>query len=160
MTFLLSFGVEKCVIKFSGKPYPVDLHNLLVKEEMIPLLFGYQEFSGVHAVVMELLEDSEYFNEKHDHLRGPVSAAVDLMHNAGWVHGDLRDANILVKSDKVYFIDFEWAGKPDNPIPPRYPASLSERIWTSEIRISKGIYPGGLITKEHDRYMPSRLLDQ
>ena len=115
----------------------------------------------MHVVVTELLEDAEHFNTKtHGHLKDRVRAAVDLLHSAGWVHGDLRDANILVKSDQVYLIDFEWAGKPGNPNPPRYPASLSERIWTTEIRLSRGINPGGLITMEHDKYMLSRLLGQ
>ena len=147
------------MIKFSGKPYPVELHNLLAKERMVPQLYGYQEFSGVHVVVMELLEDAEHFNTKtHGHLQEQVSAAAKRMHDDGWVHGDLRDANILVKSGKVYLIDFEWAGKPSKANPPRYPASLNEQIWTQLVQYSEGIYPGGFITMEHDKYMLSRLL--
>jgi len=152
--------LQKCVIKFSGKPYPVELHKLLAKAQMAPKLFGYQEFSGVHVVVMELLEEAAHFNPKtaDDSLKEKVRAAVKLMHDDGWVHGDLRDANILVKNGKVYLIDFEWAGKPDIVNPPRYPASLNEQIWTEQVRIQKGISPGGCITKGHDDYMLSRLL--
>jgi len=32
-------------------------------------------------------------------------------HDAGFVHGDLRDANIICDGDSVMLIDFDWGGK-------------------------------------------------
>ena len=32
-------------------------------------------------------------------------------HQEGFVHGDLRPANIIYKGDQVFLIGFDWAGK-------------------------------------------------
>ena len=132
---------------------------MLAKERMAPQLYGYQEFSGVGVIVMELLEDVVHFNTKtHDHLKDRVRAAVKLMHYNGWVHGDVRDANIMVMDGEVFLIDIDWAGRPGEANSPRYPAALNKNIWTELVRLHTGIGPGCLITKEHDEFMLSRLL--
>ena len=41
-------------------------------------------------------------------------AAMELMksfHDQGWVHGDLRDANILCDGEKLILVDFDFGGK-------------------------------------------------
>jgi len=48
-----------------------------------------------------------------------VKEALALFHKDGYVHGDLRETNIMVKRDRVdseglgdiILIDFDWAGK-------------------------------------------------
>ena len=45
-----------------------------------------------------------------------VKEALALFHKDGYVHGDLRETNIMVKRDRVDseglgVIDFDWAGK-------------------------------------------------
>jgi len=36
---------------------------------------------------------------------------VQAFHNQGFVHGDLRDANIICAEDIMMLIDFDWAGR-------------------------------------------------
>ena len=40
---------------------------------------------------------------------------LEEMHRAGWVHGDLRSTNVMVKKSGLdgsfLFIDFDWSGK-------------------------------------------------
>ncbi len=42
-----------------------------------------------------------------------LQTAVQVLHKAGFVHGDLRSVNILVVGHSVRIVDFEWAGIAD-----------------------------------------------
>lgn len=45
-------------------------------------------------------------------ITGAVLAAIQKLHRGGYVHGDIRDTNILVNSEsRIYIIDFDWAGR-------------------------------------------------
>jgi Kae1-associated kinase Bud32 len=52
----------------------------------------------------------EFFNETNDEKRKKVAEYVGkfvgLLHKNGIVHGDLTTSNMILKNDKVYFIDF------------------------------------------------------
>ncbi len=37
--------------------------------------------------------------------------AIGLLHDEGYVFGDLREPNLLLRQDKLYLIDFDWCGK-------------------------------------------------
>ena len=60
-------------------------------------------------VVMELVSGC-LWDESPKKLVASLQAAVNLLHQAGFVHGDLRSNNIFVSADSVRIIDFEWAG--------------------------------------------------
>ena len=52
-------------------------------------------------------------------LKKKAMEIIELLHNGGFVHGDLRPSNIMVSlsemEDKVLkFIDFDWSGKACN----------------------------------------------
>lgn len=50
----------------------------------------------------------------HDHGHRWIKELQDLamsFHSAGFVHGDLRDPNIICNGDRVLLIDFDWGGK-------------------------------------------------
>ena len=52
----------------------------------------------------------EFFNDANDVKRKKVAEdvgkLVGLLHNNGIVHGDLTTSNMILKDDKIYFIDF------------------------------------------------------
>jgi Kae1-associated kinase Bud32 len=52
----------------------------------------------------------EFFNDTNDVKRKKVAEdvgkLVGLLHNNGIVHGDLTTSNMILKDDKIYFIDF------------------------------------------------------
>jgi len=62
-------------------------------------------------VVIEYLDSAAHWNNAMTKPAEPLRAAVKVMHDADYVHGDLRSPNVLVKDDQVYLVDFEWAGK-------------------------------------------------
>lgn len=47
-----------------------------------------------------------YSNEKRIKLCKQIGKQVALMHNENIIHGDLTTSNMILKDDKVYFIDF------------------------------------------------------
>ncbi|KAI1786188.1 hypothetical protein LXA43DRAFT_898452, partial [Ganoderma leucocontextum] len=53
--------------------------------------------------------------------------ALKVLHAGGFVHGDLRQPNIVVQptAQRVFFIDFDWAGKKETA---KYPRHLNPHI--------------------------------
>ena len=82
--------------------------------------------------------------------------ALALFHKDGYVHGDLRETNIMVKRDRVdseglgdiILIDFDWAGK-ENAV--RYPSNIT--LNHPDIPRPMSIERGGLISSAHDDHM-------
>lgn len=103
------------------KRYCIELHALCAEMGFAPSILGYERLAGDwYGVAMENFKDGlrithpEVMDDARDHgqkweqdLRG----LVDCFHQLGYVHGDLRDANILCKGDCVKLIDFDWGGK-------------------------------------------------
>jgi serine/threonine protein kinase len=81
-----------------------------------------------------------------------VKEALGKLHAEGFVHGDVRDANILVDSNslegdvKIHIIDWDWAGHAGEV---RYPPGINR--FTME-RL-EGAQTSQLIAKEHDLEM-------
>ena len=73
------------------------------------------------------------------------------MHKQGFVHGDLRDLNILFRCQVAYdrvdilFIDWDWAGKAGEV---KYPSMLNPKITRHQNAVAR--QP---IRKEHDDHM-------
>jgi len=72
-----------------------------------------------------------------------LQCLMDNFHAEGLVHGDLRDANIICKEDRVMLIDFDWGGKDGEVFYPR--ANLNDEL--QQGRASDDLR----ITKEDDR---------
>ncbi|KAG9003816.1 hypothetical protein FRB94_008500 [Tulasnella sp. JGI-2019a] len=148
-------------IKFTRK-YSKSAHECCAKEGWVPRLFGCERLpGGWWMVAMEdmaehkqlgslSVEDREVL--KAGGLHSQLSAALEHLHKANTVHGDFRDANILVRRDveagriDVKIIDFDWAGVAVNAL---YPAKINH----TEIRRPDGARDDCLVTAEHDMAM-------
>ena len=110
-------------------------------------------------VVMEYLTDYKIIADPPctrnavENLRETLEKVVEEMHSMGYVHGDLREGNVLYKEEKgnegssmkVKIIDFDWGGKADEVT---YPPRLNPEInWHPDVIIDKPI------KKEHDVYL-------
>ena len=76
------------------------------------------------------------------------------MHQAGWVHGDLRSTNVMVKKSGLdgsfLFIDFDWSGPGKNQ-EVVYPSFVNR----TEVRRPDGVDDGESILSRHDIEMLS-----
>jgi hypothetical protein len=79
---------------------------------------------------------------------------VDVLHNGGFVHGDIRDVNMMTrhewrteeKARNVFLLDFDWAGRDGAA---KYPPNLN----LETVKRHEGVKDGVLITQEHDEFM-------
>lgn len=149
-------------IKFVRR-YSKEAHDKCSELGFAPRL---KAFSRVHAgwymVVMDYV--AEEYEELYDALpRLSIEERRDItqelarnvrsFHKAGFVHGDIRNTNVMVKKSGgkgVYLVDFDWAGKHPNA---KYPMHINRE---TVIR-PDGAADGEVITQEHDMFMIERL---
>jgi hypothetical protein len=152
---------ELCV-KIVYRPYGEDVHRLLSDEGMAPELLGVPRIDGGPTmIVMEMLDDAwetlydfARFNYSRWRLKRVQRAIhkrleeiVDKIEASGFVHGDFRANNIMVKSGEeelAVLIDFDRAGKADEV---HYPLNCNY----SDIQWPGG--PASAIQLGHDRSM-------
>lgn len=107
-------GNNLIIVKFS-RSYGIELHEHCFKEGRAPEVLGYDILAGGwHAIAMEYIDAGSLANSKPDsfvNLKKGLGDLVSGFHGKGFVYGDLRDANILIRDDKFWLVDFDWAGK-------------------------------------------------
>jgi serine/threonine protein kinase len=152
-------------VKFT-KRYSENAHRFLANLGYAPQLREVTSLPGgwtmvvmdfsPYAQLSELLMPSV---ESPRFVKSKIRDIVQKLHDNGFVHGDIRENNILVEPEtltskddcSVHLIDFDWAGK-DQEV--RYPG----RVNTVTVRRPNGVSDGELITKGHDMEMVSLLL--
>jgi len=80
----------------------------------------------------------------------PIKEKVVALHQQGYVHGDLRDTNLMVRKNgapEMMLFDFDWAGEIGKV---RYPINVNRG---PHLKRPDGAYDGELITAEHDMEM-------
>ena len=78
---------------------------------------------------------------------------MNLLHQADFVHGDLRSNNIFVLADSVRITDFEWAGVKEQST---YPLFMNH----TDLTWPDGARDGQPIKQEHDLWWLKLLCDQ
>ena len=142
-------SVTTVVVKFTAT-YNQDAHIRLAQEGLAPKLWFCErvaDVGGLYVVVMDYVEGGELWDRRKasparvDSLR----SAVKMLHDQGFVFGDLRSPNVLVEGDRAVLIDFDWCGKEGEV---RYPSDilLEKAQWHPDVM------QGGLIMQEHDSF--------
>ncbi|KAI0739155.1 hypothetical protein C8Q80DRAFT_234232 [Daedaleopsis nitida] len=150
-------NADSFVVKFT-QTYGEDVHRLLAEAGHAPNLFycgppyaACPELDVYRPITMVIIE---YFWGGRPLVTGTgvpaltkqIRNIVELLHQHGMVHGDLRGQNVLYgrRMADIQVIDFDWAGKEGEA---RYPKDLSPAV-----KWPHGAEPGGLITTAHDWY--------
>ena len=82
--------------------YSTAAHAALQAAGFAPRWLGCEQLPGRWLmVVMEYLEGTCTWDAAMDKPRAALRKAVDALHAAGFVHGDLRGCNVLVDEQKV-----------------------------------------------------------
>ena len=104
------------------------------------------------AVTIDAHKDiSAHFQRWKEDLEDVVAK----FHAAGFVHGDLRDANIIVGEDgRVRLIDFDWGGKDEQV---KYPAHISQ---LNQELVRERYSQDERITKEDDLRVLNKTLEK
>ena len=145
-------GDDDICIKFVRR-YSKDAHLKCSSLGFAPTLRGFQPVpGGWYMVVMDYVGDT--YQELDD---SPAKASylaevrekVISLHQAGYVHGDIRTTNIMVKKDRepgILLVDFDWAGVIREV---RYPMNVNKEGITRP----DGACDGELILSDHDIQM-------
>lgn len=114
-------------------------------------------------IVMDLLEEYECLHDvKHSlsseqkaRLRAEIRSRLTELHQENFVHGDVRDANVMVKRDRLEWklVDFDWSGKIGEV---RYPMNVNRGLG---LRRPEGALDGQRILANHDIEMLDYLFD-
>ena len=150
------------IIKFARR-YSKDAHETCAHLGFAPKLRAFMKIPGNwYMVVMDDISD-EYeelddvwptaTNEARKKFVIEVQEKVKSLHDAGFVHGDIRTTNIMVKKNReagIHLIDFDWAGRIGTTT---YPMNVN-RI---DINRPIGAIDGSIITVEHDEFMAINL---
>ena len=141
---------DDVIVKFTRR-YCTDLHQFCAKRGHAPELLGYGTVpGGWHVVVMEFVDQdisktlAHYAPTHLDRWEEDLTRLVEEFHGEGYVHGDLRDANLIVRRgepERIILVDYDWGGKHgDVSFPSRH---LHEDLAEGELESLE-------ITKVHD----------
>eukprot|EP00993_Chasmostoma_nieuportense_P000001 NODE_1000_length_1718_cov_283.834695_g938_i1.p1 GENE.NODE_1000_length_1718_cov_283.834695_g938_i1~~NODE_1000_length_1718_cov_283.834695_g938_i1.p1 ORF type:complete len:525 (-),score=106.27 NODE_1000_length_1718_cov_283.834695_g938_i1:57-1631(-) len=154
-TFSGSMEENSVVAKFchqfigrAAQEYAASLGLAPAIKQLIPLPGpNGAKWSLVVMDRLELAEEEEEFSEAQ---KQEFKSKMQLFHNEGFVHGDLRACNIRINKGKLVLLDFEWAGRVADH--PRYPCSIN-----MELSWPNGVEPNGHIQAAHDKEWLTRL---
>jgi len=143
----------KGLVKYTQK-YSKEAHNTCFELGLAPKLWAINNLhQGWHIIFMEYLEEYQplhtFRSEIFSQTKNVVKNAVKSFHDSGYVHGDLRDENIMIKYENgkidIKFVDFDWAGREGEA---KYPESLNPTInWHPDVGWHN------LIKREHDHHL-------
>jgi hypothetical protein len=154
-------GQKLLCIKFV-KQYGKKAHVECAKLGFAPKLLGYEELPGEWImVVMENLDRETYdrgqkrFPSVEATLKDNFMEYLKKFHEKGFVHGDIRPANIMVAKNNVEvrckLVDFDWAGQFGEV---RYPWNMNI---DAELGRPADVIRSGLITSQQDMFMAGKL---
>jgi tRNA A-37 threonylcarbamoyl transferase component Bud32 len=106
------------------------------------------------AVMDAIDKDYEEFTiaRKHHSTVDEIRDRLITLHQANFVHGDVRDTNVMVRKNGpgIQLVDFDWAGEIGKV---RYPANVNR----TDIVRPEGALDGRFILAEHDMFMLNHL---
>lgn len=160
------------LVKFT-RQYARHCHELLELHGLAPKLYSAEACGrpdSFRMVVMDFISHPKDWTNVPDHGRLSVIKCIrrslEILHEGGWVFGDLRSANILIvyedKKDSAhsvtgrpdtensensqswrgYLVDFDWCGRDGED---RFPAGLNPQVFDT-----LGIKSCDIMTKQHD----------
>ena len=125
---------ENICIKFV-RHYSKDVHAFCASKGFAPILEGFQVLpGGWHMVIMEMIGEDYCrlmdFPPPYSHFDDIIGKLASL-HQANYVHGDIRNTNIMVKKDGsqgLKLVDFDWSGRIGEVL---YPMNVyrGQRLW-------------------------------
>ncbi|TFY73895.1 hypothetical protein EWM64_g10117 [Hericium alpestre] len=162
--FRAELGNESVLVKFSER-YCIEAHSLLAGKQLAPAIryFGWLK-GGMAMIVMEELKGTtaqqQWSSPENiaDTVLADVKKAMTILHDNGFVYGDIRSPNVFVRQEKqdnsqlvwrARLLDFDWSGKEGTVF---YPTNLN-----MEIKWADGVESCAPILKEHDDIMLERL---
>ncbi|KAH7108569.1 hypothetical protein BKA62DRAFT_649367 [Auriculariales sp. MPI-PUGE-AT-0066] len=150
------------IVKFTHR-YCREAHIVVSNNGAAPQLLHceWDETVGQMVVMWEYVDATKVDDTKQqlncDQSIRRLEDAVKAMHEAGFVHGDLREPNILLDGNNTpMIIDFDWAGPLDEPCTV-YPSNI---CLDSSYNLHEDVCAGGRVLAEHDDHLVKNWIRQ
>ncbi|KAI9508512.1 hypothetical protein F5148DRAFT_1375789 [Russula earlei] len=150
---------KEIIVKFSQR-YSIELHQFCASRGHAPKILGFERLpGGFFAIAMEYIFPSETLNSAPNRAHFCDKWSQDLwilmesFHEAGFVHGDLREPNILCDGENVMLLDFDWGGKAGDA---QYPTGRLIK----ELTFGRAEDANSIITTNDDRRVLRNTLDR
>jgi serine/threonine protein kinase len=148
-------GSSDLCVKFVHQ-YSKEVHEYCASIDAAPKLLGFEDMpGGWYMVVMTFIEGYDMLHESESLIpTDKIRAVIHQLHQRGYVHGDIRDTNVMVSSNgHVILLDFDWAGEGGKV---QYPMNThyGNDLWRPE-----EARDGMLITCEHDIEMMDAMFE-
>ena len=157
-----SYGIEghKLAANLGIAPPLVTVNHVL--DWMVVVM---PDLRATHECLWDLkkaapMEGLEYHQSAQPYVDALTQKVVDGLHSQMYVHGDIRDTNVLIprhdnpNPSTAFLIDWEWSGVAGTVLYPHGVADDDPRVPRPS-----GAFEGQSITQEHDMAMLRRLLD-
>ena len=149
---------EQLIMVKITRRYSIELHAFCAARGQAPGIVGFKQIPGGWFVVaMDCISPpmppshSPELQGLFDAWKGELQELVQPFHDAGFVHGDLREPNILCDGDKLKQIDYDWGGVVGEA---RYPhARLCSELTDGRVGTDSRI------TKDDDKRVLQNTLD-
>jgi hypothetical protein len=138
---------EKTILVKFVRHYCLELHDICASSGHAPTLLAYERLpGGWHGVAMEYVADAvpitqhRHISKHFENWKTVLQELVAMFHNRDFVHGDLRDANIISGDDgRVQIVDFDWGGRVGEVSypTPKLNAELVDGRSLEDLRITK-----------------------
>ena len=137
------------IVKFT-EMYGVNAHMYMASKQFSPKILHTGELKPKWKVIIMEKWNLTEFKANASNLK-KLSDAIKELHNADFVHGDLRENNVFLTSDgNVAIIDFDWAGRKHEA---KYP------LWMNPyIEWPPGALPEQLITPDQDNWWLQKIV--
>jgi len=90
----------------------IEALNDLQKTNIVPKIYAAWTCKKQAFIVMEKLKDFEYSKFSHHKIWKKVGESLDIIRDAGWLHVDTHDENVMCTDDNnLVIIDFGFAVK-------------------------------------------------
>ncbi|PVF91076.1 hypothetical protein CPB86DRAFT_809537 [Serendipita vermifera] len=140
----------KVLIKFTQR-YSSDTHRFCADANIAPTLYGMYLDPQIYRVL-------ESRSDNNPRMIDEINRIVGILHNGGYVHGDIRDVNMMTRNQwestngakNVVLLDFDWAGW-DGTV--TYPINVNR----TSIKRHPGAKDWKPIKKDHDVFMVDRI---
>jgi len=113
------------IIKFVPSSYGYDVHHYCQDKNIAPKIIAFETLGDWKMIIMEYLTPDSFENlytylqnnQLNDTdkqlLKEKAMNIAKLLHDVGFVHGDLRHSNFMVslKDRAMKLIDYDWDGK-------------------------------------------------
>ena len=157
LMFFGKVGDAEVCVKFVTR-YSKDAHVYCASKGIAPRLRGFEALPGGWFMVVMDRVDKLYkpldTSSLTMELYSEVLKEVVNLHQARYVHGDLRKENVMVRRDGsggFMLVDFDWAGEIGVT---RYPMNVNR---TKELWRPNGAYDEEMIKADHDIDMVHRM---